>query len=75
MLTIDEKLEILKSRTSRTITSEKFGIGISTVPDIKKNTLKLKVFKKKMVDMGFTTRSSIKHSIYGSDSKESSAYL
>ena len=51
-----EKLDILqliKSGTLYTSISEKFGIGISTVVDIKKNASKLEAFKKKTVDMGF----------------------
>ena len=47
-----EILELLQKGTLYTIVSEKYGIGRSTVADIKKNELKLKAFKQKMTDMG-----------------------
>ena len=53
VLSIEQKLEIielLKKGTSYTIILEKYGIGRSTVSDIKKNESKLNEFKKKMTD-------------------------
>ena len=55
VLSIEDKLEILEllqKGTSYTIVSEKYGIGRSTVANIKKNESKLKVFKQRMTDMG-----------------------
>ena len=55
VLSIEQKqeiIELLKKGTSYTIISEKYGIGRSTVSDIKKNESKLNKFKKKMTDMG-----------------------
>lgn len=56
VLTIEEKLEIiesLKSGTSYAVISERYGIGRSTVANIKKNSSKLETFKQKTVEMGF----------------------
>ena len=61
VLTIDDKIDILQllnSGTSYTIISDKYGIGRSTVADIKKSASKLEAFKKKMVDMGFKKASA-----------------
>ena len=55
VLPIEKKLEIvelLQKGTSYTIISETYGIGRSTVADIKKNEVKLKEFKQRMTDMG-----------------------
>ena len=55
ILSIEEKLEILEplqKGTLYTMVLEKYGIGRSRVADIKKNELKLKVFKHRMTDMG-----------------------
>ena len=44
VLTIEEKLEILdsiKTGTSYTVISERYGVGRSTVADIKRNASKL----------------------------------
>ena len=50
VLSIEEKLDILElieKGTSYTIITEKYGIGKSTVTDIKKSKHKLEAFKKK----------------------------
>ena len=60
VLPIEEKLDILesiKSGTSYTVISERYGIGRSTVADIKKNSSKLVTFKQKTVEMGFQKNS------------------
>ena len=56
VLTIEEKLEILdsiKTGTSYTVISERYGVGRSTVADIKRNASKLEKIKQKTVEMGF----------------------
>ena len=55
VLSIDDKLEVikmLKQGTSYTIIAEKYGIGRSTVADIKKSESKLLDYKMKMATMG-----------------------
>ena len=55
VLTVENKLEIidlLRKGTSYTVISEKYGIGRSTITDIKNNEAKLKSFKEKMTEMG-----------------------
>ena len=55
-LTIEEKFEILdsiKTGTSYTVISERYGVGRSTVADIKRNASKLEKIKQKTVEMGF----------------------
>ena len=55
VLTLDQKLEILKllkKSVSYSIICDKFGIGRSTVGDIKKNREKILQFKKDTVEMG-----------------------
>ena len=54
VLSINQKLkiiELLQKGTSYTVISERYGIGWSTVADIK-NEVKLKAFTWKMKDMG-----------------------
>ncbi len=55
VLSIEDKLDILKlieCETSYTVISEKYGIGRSTVGDIKKQKSKLESFKRRLQDMG-----------------------
>ena len=54
VLSVEDKLEILKidSGISYTIITLQYGIGKSTVGNIKKNRSKLLEFKVKTVDMG-----------------------
>ena len=54
VLTLKEKLEIIGmlDTASLSVIAEKYGVGKSTISDIKKNRLKILAFKKKMVDMG-----------------------
>jgi len=55
VLTIDKKLEVLdllQKKTSYTVTAEKYGIGRSTITDIKTSEDKLRSFKEKMTEMG-----------------------
>ena len=63
VLTIEQKLDIFKliaTGTSYTLISERYGIGRSTVVDIKKNQNKLEGFSKKMVDMGMKKAKTMK---------------
>ena len=56
VLTIEEKLEILvsiKTGTSYTVILERYGVGRTTVADIKRNVSKLEKFKQKTVEIGF----------------------
>ena len=58
MLSVEDKLEVLKlidSETSYSTITRQYGIGKSTVGDIKKNRIKLEQFKKKTVEMGMKT--------------------
>ena len=55
VLSVEDKLDILKlieAGTSHSIIADRYGIGKSTVGDIKKNKSRLEVFKKKTEDMG-----------------------
>ena len=53
-LTTDQKLELLDhiGKTSYTVLCEKYGIGRSTITDIKKGESSLRQYKRKMTDMG-----------------------
>ena len=56
VLTIEKKLEILdsiKTGTSYTVISERYGVGRSTVADMKRNASKLEKIKQKTVEMSF----------------------
>ena len=59
VLSVEDKLEVLKlidSKTSYSTIAGQYGIGKSTVSDIKKNRIKLvEQFKKKTVEMGMKT--------------------
>ena len=54
VLTLKEKLEIIGmlDTASLSVIAEKYGVGKSTISDIKKNRLKILAFKKEMVDIG-----------------------
>ena len=55
VLTIEEKmkvLDMLDKSVSYTVIAEKFGIGKSTVSDLKKNKEKIRSFQREMIDMG-----------------------
>ena len=54
MLTIDQKLEILDQISSRsyTVLCKEYGIGRSTITDIKKREPALRAYKRKMTEMG-----------------------
>ena len=54
-LTIEQKVEILdliQKKTSYKLLSEKYGIGISMISDIKKKGGELKSYKRKLTEMG-----------------------
>ena len=53
-LSIEKKVEILDQigRKSYKILSEEYGIGISTVADIKRRGSQLRQYKKKAAEMG-----------------------
>jgi len=50
-LTIDQKLDLL-DQIGKTVLCEKYGIGRSTITDIKKHESSLRQYKRKMTDMG-----------------------
>ena len=52
MLTIDQKLEILDQISTRsyTVLCKEYGIGRSTITDIKKREPALRAYKRKMTD-------------------------
>lgn len=55
VLTIEEKvkvLDMLDESVSYGVIAEKFGIGKSTVSDLKKNKEKIRSFQREMIDMG-----------------------
>ena len=55
VLTVENKLEtidLLRKGTSYTVITEKYGIGRSTITDMKNNEAKPKLFKNKMTEMG-----------------------
>ena len=61
VLTIDEKLEIIKSidaGLSYTVIAEKYGIARSTEANIKKDSSKVEAFKKTSMEMGFRSATS-----------------
>ncbi len=53
-LTIDEKVEILKDigKKSYQVLADKYGVGVSTIADIKKKREKILCYKRKAVEMG-----------------------
>ncbi len=60
--TSKDKIEIVKlldTSISYKVICERYGIGKSTVGDIKKNRLKIMNFKSKMVDMGMTKKAKV----------------
>ena len=62
VLTIEQKVEILNELSrgvSATIFSERYGVGKSTVSDIKKNKDSILNFKKKVTDMGMNKKVKI----------------
>ena len=62
VLTIEDKLEVLKlidKSTSYTIICEKYGIGRSTVSDIKKNREKILKFQKEIKEMGTSRKAKV----------------
>ena len=55
VLTIEEKVKVLDTldkSVSYTVIAEKFGIGKSTVSDLKMNKEKIRSFQREMIDMG-----------------------
>ena len=54
MLTIDQKLEILDQISTRSynVLCKEYGIGRSTISDIKKRKPALRAYKRKMTEMG-----------------------
>ena len=62
VLSIEDKIDILKlldKSVSYSVVCEKYGIGRSTVGDIKKNRLKIMNFKAEMVDMGMSKKAKV----------------
>ena len=62
VLTIEQKVEILNELSrgvSATILSERYGVGKSTVSDIKKNKDSILNFKRKVTDMGMNKKVKI----------------
>ena len=62
VLTIEDKIKIiqlLNGHVSYTIISEKYGIGRSTISDIKKNQQKIIAFKQGMIDRGTSCKSKV----------------
>ena len=62
VLTIEQKVEILNELSrgvSATILSEQYGVGKSTVSDIKKNKDSILNFKNKVTDMGMNKKVKI----------------
>ena len=62
ILTIEQKVEILNESSrgvSTTILSERYGLGKSTVSDIKKNKDSILNFKRKVTDMGMNKKVKI----------------
>ena len=51
-MTIEVVCKLIARGTSYTVISEQYGIGQSTIVDIKKSKHKLEGFSKEMVDMG-----------------------
>lgn len=77
VLSLEQKLEVLKlidRSTSYSIICEKFGIGRSTVSDIKRNRAKLLTFRKELKEMG--TKRSVKVMKLGDDPElEKAVYI
>ncbi len=62
VLTIEQKIEILKELSrgvSAMILSERYGVGKSTVSDIKKQKDSILDFKRKVTDMGMNKKLKI----------------
>jgi hypothetical protein len=61
VLTIDQKVEILQllETSSRTAIAAKYGVGKTTITDIKRNKDKIIGFKREMTDMGMTRPAKI----------------
>ena len=61
VLTIEDKLTILKELqvTSATILAEKYGVGKSTISDIKRSKEAILKFKDKATDMGMSKKAKV----------------
>ena len=61
VLTIEDKLTILKELqvTSATILAEKYGVGKSTISDIKRSKEAIMKFKDKATDMGMSKKAKV----------------
>ena len=53
-LSIEKKVEILDKigKKSYKVLSEEYGVGISTISDIKKKGIQLREYKRKLIEMG-----------------------
>lgn len=70
VLSIKEKVEILKlldNKISYTLIAEKYGIGRSTVSDIKKNKKKILEYRGELVERG--VKKTVKAIKYGEDQR------
>ncbi len=56
-LSIEEKVDQIPNKSYRII-SEKYGVGTSTISDIKKHGSELRDHKRKMIEMGCTLPSN-----------------
>ncbi len=56
VLTVEDKVAIIKQleTTTGAVTAERFGVGKSTISDIKKNREEILRFKQRMSDMGMS---------------------
>ena len=59
VLSIEEKVNLLVKSVSYTVIGEQYGIGRSTVGDIKKNRKKILEFSSKMVEMGMSRKAKV----------------
>ena len=60
-LTIEQKVELLDKvgHTSYTVLCEEYGIGCSTITDIRKKETELRQYKRKMMEMGVNRQAKI----------------
>ena len=78
VLSIEDKLEIIKlidKSVSYTIICEQYGIGRSTVGDIKKNRAKIISFKKNLVEMGCTSKKAKVMKLSTNDELDKAVYV
>ena len=74
VLSIKDKLDLLDQSVSYTVICEKYGVGKSTVRDIKQNREKIIDFEKNMVEMGVNRKTKKVMKLAANDKLDKALY-